>query len=78
LGMHDPRLRRELHTRLYENVYFLHPEGSEAGSRYRLANELAARFTSRLFHAQASDARSLLQRFYRAGQSDKIRLTRAA
>jgi len=74
----DRRTRLELHTLLYERVEFLHPESSEAGHRYRFANELAARFTARLLDAEAQSARLLLQRFYRAGQSDKIHLARAA
>jgi hypothetical protein len=68
----------DLHTLLYERVEFLHPESSEAGSRYRLANELAARFTVKLIDVEAQAARMLLQRFYRAGQSEKIHLARAA
>ncbi len=74
----DPVWRRDLHTQLYERVLFLHPEGSEVGQRYRLANELAARFTSKLMHLPALVARAVLQRFYRAGQSEKIWLARAA
>lgn len=77
-GRRDRRSFLELHTLLYERVEFLHPEASEAGHRYRLANELAARFTSKLLDREARSARELLQRFYRAGQSDKIRLARAA
>ena len=60
------------------NDEFLHPESSEEGHRYRMANELAARFTVKLLDIDARSARLLLQRFYRAGQSDKIRLARAA
>ncbi len=74
----DRSSRRELHACLYERVHYLHPAESEAGSRYRLANALAARFTARLVDARAGDARGVLQRFYRAGQCDKIRLARAA
>jgi hypothetical protein len=74
----DRRYRLELHTMLYERVEYLHPESSEEGHRYRMANELAARFTVKLLDIEARSARLLLQRFYRAGQSDKIRLARAA
>lgn len=70
--------RRVLHQTLYERVSFLHEPGSELGERYRLANDLAARFTSRLLDAEWSEARGVLRRFYRAGQGDKIRLARAA
>jgi hypothetical protein len=70
--------RRALHEQLYEHVTFLHSADSELGERYRLANDLAARFTARLLDAESGRARGLLQRFYRAGQGDKIRLARAA
>jgi hypothetical protein len=85
---------RALHGELYENVRYLHPANSEAGARYRLANDLAARFTARLFGtarlgrsqgargASAQDQiearQGVLRRFYRSGQTDKIRLAHAA
>jgi hypothetical protein len=74
----DPLSVRRLHRHLYENGRFLDPSGSEAGERYRLANDLAARFGARLLGRHASDARALLRRFYRAGQTDKIALATAA
>lgn len=77
-GARDAAWRRRLHERLYTHVEYLHPATSEVGARYRLANDLAARYTSKLLAAGAVAARPLLQRFYRAGQSDKIRLARAA
>ncbi len=70
--------RRALHEQLYEHVTYLHSPDSELGERYRLANDLAARFTARLLDTESGRARGLLQRFYRAGQGDKIRLARAA
>jgi hypothetical protein len=70
--------RRALHEQLYEHVTYLHDADTELGERYRLANDLAARFTSRLLDAESGEARGLLRRFYRAGQGDKIRLARAA
>ncbi|HMJ12745.1 MAG TPA: hypothetical protein VK524_15090 [Polyangiaceae bacterium] len=70
---------RKLHGQLYEKVRFIHPEGSEAGVRYRLANELAARFIARLLFGRDVRAhRGVLRQFYRSGQTDKIRLARAA
>jgi len=69
---------RRLHEHLYENGRFLDPSGTEAGERYRLANDLAARLGARLLRRRAPDARALLRRFYRAGQTDKIALARAA
>jgi hypothetical protein len=78
-----PSFRRErarrLHGRLYEKVRFLHPESSEAGARYRLANELAARFIARLLlERDVRAGRAVLRQFYRSGQTEKIRLARAA
>ncbi|HTQ03715.1 MAG TPA: hypothetical protein VMI54_07650 [Polyangiaceae bacterium] len=81
LGLEPGRDResaRRLHEHLYENGRFLDPTGTEAGERYRLANDLAARLGARLLGRRAADARSLLRRFYRAGQTDKIALATAA
>ncbi|MDQ2642319.1 MAG: hypothetical protein M3020_00785 [Myxococcota bacterium] len=71
--------RLELRRSLFESVRFLHDESTEEGVRYRLANELAARYVRR-FHPEAphGEVRAELCRFYRAGQSDKIRMARAA
>jgi len=74
----DPESVRRLHQHLYENGRFLDPGGSEAGDRYRLANDLAARLGARLLGRHAHEARELLRRFYRAGQADKIALATAA
>lgn len=80
LGRSLPHWRaRLLHGALYERVRFLHPAGSEAGERYRLANGLAARFVARLFARRPSGGlQGALRRFYRSGQAEKIRLARAA
>jgi hypothetical protein len=68
-----------VHRTLYENVAFLDGEDSEPGQRYRLANELAARMANRLATSSPrSGQRAFLQRFYRSGQADKIRLALAA
>jgi hypothetical protein len=76
LGAHD---RHRLRARLFEHVRFLHEEGSEDGERYRLANALAARFVHRLdTRGEPSELKAALRRFYRAGQTDKIRMARAA
>lgn len=64
--------------RLYEGVRFLHPAGSEEGDRYRVANDLAARFCARVARRVGSDARERLVRFHREGQEEKMRLARAA
>jgi hypothetical protein len=71
----DPTL---LHRRIFEQATFLDPPDTEAGERYRLANRLAARLAVRLASLAADDARTLLRRFYRAGQAEKIALARAA
>jgi len=69
---------RRLHTHLFEGGRFLDAAGTEAGERYRLANDLAARLASRLLGRDFGESRALLRRFYRAGQTDKIALARAA
>jgi hypothetical protein len=74
----DHESARRLHAHLYENGHFLDPSGTEAGERYRLANDLAARLGARLLGRDASETRRLLRRFYRAGQTDKIALATAA
>lgn len=75
----NPRELRRLHQRLYENVQYLHEQGTESGTRYRLANDLAARLWAAWLESAGSDAVQLeLRRFYRAGQTDKIRMALAA
>lgn len=70
---------RQLHGQLYENVRYLHTADTEEGLRYRMANDLAARFVARVV---ARDDVELvlrtLRRFYRAGQAEKIHLAHAA
>jgi len=64
---------------LFEDVEFLHGADSEPGRRYRLANDLAARVAVRLSaSAGGLHPQHFLRRFYRSGQTDKIRLARAA
>lgn len=79
----DRGFARSVHRQLYEHVRFAHPEGSEDGDRYRLANELAARLVRRieLRFAEAGRRgamRDVLSRFYRMGQAEKIQFARAA
>jgi len=79
----DTAAARSIHARLYESVSFCHPEGSEAGDRYRLANDLAARLVRRLQvlyveKGRDRDLRDALSRFYRMGQTGKIAFARAA
>jgi hypothetical protein len=70
--------RERLHSVLYEQVTFLHAEGTETGSRYRTANRLAARFTKRLSQLSPVAQRQILLRFYRTGLTEKVRLAQAA
>jgi hypothetical protein len=68
-----------VHESLYENVRYLHPPDSELGGRYRMANDLAARFVARLVaRRDVLSTLATLRRFYRAGQAEKIHLARAA
>jgi len=70
---------RRLHHWLYERATFLHAEGTTAGSRYRDANRLAAQLWRRLVDERDhAAARHQLRRFYRSGQSEKVRLALAA
>jgi len=64
---------------LFERVQFTHRAETELGARYRLANTLAARYLRRLaVGADRPALRRQLHTFYRAGQTDKIRLAQAA
>jgi len=63
-----------LRQKLFERIDFLHPEGSERGDRYRLANRLASRFVRRL---DAGGSTIALRRFYDAGQREKIEMALA-
>jgi hypothetical protein len=74
---------RSVHARLYQWVRFAHPEGTEAGDRYRLANDLAARLVRRVEMRYAQKGRrgpmrDALARFYRMGLGDKILFAQAA
>lgn len=79
----DARSSAQLRTRLYEAVSFEHPEGTELGERYRIANHLAARFVwslerRYLASRRFGEMRGELRRFYRMGQEEKLRVGRAA
>jgi hypothetical protein len=83
LAFDGPRLAepraRSVRRSLFEDVMHLHPEDTERGERYRLANRLADRLSARLVERRREqDPRRFLQLFYRAGQTDKIRLAAAA
>ena len=75
----DGQARAALCERLFERVRFLDEAGSECGERYRLANALAARYVRRLDPGVGTTAlQTRLRKFYRAGQTEKIHLARAA
>jgi hypothetical protein len=70
---------QRLLDRMFDSPRFLDAEGTEAGERYRLAHHLAARFAARVIVANdLARAQQKLRSFYRAGQTEKIRLARAA
>jgi hypothetical protein len=74
----DRDAAREIHERLFAAPSFLHAADTELGRRYRLAHDLAARLAERLMRRKPAEARALLRRFYRVGQTEKIALARAA
>lgn len=79
LGAHDEPRSARLRGRLYEEVSFTDAEGTEVGERYRMANQVAARFVRRLERTYLRDGRVRelhreLRRFYRLGQEEKLRV----
>jgi hypothetical protein len=80
---YEPERASRIRRMLFEQVTFAHPEGTETGDRYRMANSLAARFAGRLEESFIrrglfDQMRSLLRRFDAAGQAEKLTLARAA
>jgi hypothetical protein len=80
---YSPERSRHVRARLFERVTFTDPAGTETGDRYRMANELAARFAGRLEEVFArrglfEEMSVALRRFYWAGQTEKIEMARAA
>lgn len=72
-----------LRERLFREGEFLHPRGTELGDRYRLATDLAARFSEQLERrfvrsGRLREMRAVLRRFHAAGQADKLTLAEAA
>lgn len=79
----DADASADLRRALFEDVRFAHPEASEEGARYRLANRLAARYARWLEQrfVAAQDyvgMRRALRAFWREGQTAKLRLAREA
>ena len=82
-GGGGPGRAHAVRARLFEAVTFAHPPGTERGDRYRMANDLAARFARRLESAFAQrgrfdEMRAALRRFYCAGQTEKLAIAQAA
>ncbi len=74
----DASKSRELRTRLYEAVAYVHGTDTAEGERYRLANEHARRFTGRLERefierARYAELHAELRRFFQMSQGDKLR-----
>jgi hypothetical protein len=74
----DEIASKKLRARLYDDVSFAHDEGTELGERYRMANDVARRFTARLERDYVSRARygelhHELRRFFNFGQGEKLR-----
>jgi hypothetical protein len=87
-GPHDvrpfePDRAARIRAKLFDGVQYIDPPGTERGDRYRLANDLAARFAGMLDEQFARRGRfeqlwRALRRFYGAGQYEKINLACAA
>jgi hypothetical protein len=82
-GRFHPTRAARVRARLFDRVQFLDPASTETGARYRMANDLAARFAGGLEARFARSGlhdqmRAALRRFYGAGQAEKIELARAA
>ena len=79
----EPNRAARVRARLFDGVSYLDPPGTEKGDRYRLANDLAARFSGMLDERFARRGRfdqlwHALRKFYAAGQYEKINLACAA
>jgi hypothetical protein len=79
----EPHRAARVRARLFDAVSYIDPPGTEKGDRYRLANDLAARFSGMLDERFARRGRFeqlsyALRRFYGAGQCEKINLACAA
>lgn len=79
----EPHRAARIRARLFDGACYIDPPGTEKGDRYRLANDLAARFSGILAERFARHGRfeqlvCALRRFYGAGQYEKINLACAA
>jgi hypothetical protein len=79
-GDFDRARAARLRERLFVHVAFTHDEGTEHGERYRVANQIGARFAEKLERLAARGGRVLraLRDFYGAGQREKLEIVLAA
>jgi hypothetical protein len=80
-GRLDVEADAQLRDVLYQGQ-FVHPANSDEGDRYRLANNLAARFVHKLSRAyvwtgKQAEMREELLKFFRMSQQDKLRAVAA-
>jgi hypothetical protein len=77
----DAERSADLRASLYERVVFESDAASEAGERYRVANDVAHAFVRRLERRYVparrfAEMRADLRRFFHEGQEEKLRLAR--
>lgn len=79
-GAFDAARAARLRERLFVDVTFTHAEGTEQGERYRVANQVGARFAEKLEHLATRGGQVLraLRDFYGAGQREKLEIVQAA
>ncbi len=79
----DAAISSRLRARLFGDVRYCDEEGTELGDRYRVANDVALRFTERIERnylglQRLPALRRELRGFFRMGQEGKLRAARAA
>lgn len=68
-----------VHEALFGSGGYLHSPETESGARYRFVSRMAARYTQALCRTECGgSARRQLQRFFRAGQTEKLSMVLAA
>lgn len=79
-GDFDRARAAHLRERLFVHVSFTHAEGTEHGERYRVANQVGARFAEKLERLASRGGQVLraLRDFYGAGQREKLEIAMAA
>ncbi len=79
LGARGERESARVRARLYDDVAFTSDSGTEIGDRYRMANQVAARYTQHLERrfvvgGRVGELHRELRRFFRLGLDDKLRI----